>query len=311
MIDISHDHSQAAFLPAALDRLRGCRRGIDSRDRDRARRIRRRGRRRRRRAAHAGVDDGGEHALGRERRLRARRAVGRHFPAARARSGIRRGPPGLDDFGGPGTRADLDRAPGRRSLGRRHRHGAARVGRGPAHRRPAGQRHQPGNDWRARQDGRRAGGGGRAGRLAAAHQPDDGRHLRARADRQQGQRLRRRRALFERRAARRRQHVPRPHRSGSDREHRGPPRPVERAVRQRRARRQRPVPHAAAGARSARRRAMARMALGGAGAPRTQAAAAAGLLGYTGAKLRADRDVRRPQGRRASGRAAESIRTRR
>ena len=56
---------------------------------------------------------------------------------------------------------------------------------------------------------------GETGVQPAADEPDDGRRVRARADREQGQRVRRRRPLFERRAARRRQHVPRSDRAGA------------------------------------------------------------------------------------------------
>ena len=54
---------------------------------------------------------------------------------------------------------------------------------------------------------------GEVGVAPAANESRHGRHLRARAHRQQGECVRRRRPLFERRPARRRQHVPRSHRS--------------------------------------------------------------------------------------------------
>ena len=90
-------------------------------------------------------------------------------------------------------------------------------------------------------------GGERGGRPArAAHEPGDGRHLRPRPDRQQGQRLRRRRPLLDGGAARRRQHLHGPHRSRAPRLGRSAARSEQRAVRQRRARRQPAVPLARA-----------------------------------------------------------------
>ena len=91
------------------------------------------------------------------------------------------------------------------------------------------------------QDGRCAGRAGRSGGSAAADESDDGRHFRPRPDGQQGQRVHRRRTLFERRAARRSEHVPRSDRTGSSRHHRSAARSLERAVRQRCARRQHSV----------------------------------------------------------------------
>ena len=61
---------------------------------------------------------------------------------------------------------------------------------------------------------------------------DDGGRVRARADWQQGQRLRRRRALLEQRAARRRQHVLRPGRAEQSRRDRDSARTQQRGVRQ-------------------------------------------------------------------------------
>ena len=62
---------------------------------------------------------------------------------------------------------------------------------------PGRQRDPARGDRRAHADRRRAGGGGGGGRAPAAHEPDDGGDLRARPDREQGQRVRRRRALLD------------------------------------------------------------------------------------------------------------------
>ena len=201
-----------------------------------------------------------------------------------------------------------------RRLAARHRHpprgapGGSHGDRVPRHRRgapprrPAGQHHRRERDRQSRQDRRRPGArrGGR--RAPSADEPDDGRHLRARVDRQQGQHLRRRRALFERRAARRRQHLPRSHRAGMARDDRGPPRSVERAVRERRARGQRAVSHARARARRGGRARVARFA----GRRRRHRASnrrrqrVPGVYGESG---RPDGQHRRAQGRRVpSGR---------
>ena len=107
-------------------------------------------------------------------------------------------------------RSDVDGCgPGRRS------HGHRRAGRSDrdAPRGPGGQSHVGRRDRPACEHGPRAGRQRRGRRQPAADESDDGRRVRARADRQQGQRLRRRRALLEQRAARRRQHVPRPDRA--------------------------------------------------------------------------------------------------
>ena len=85
----------------------------------------------------------------------------------------------------------------------------------------------------------------RGGRPPPAHEPDDGGHLRARPDRQQGQRLRRRPALLDRRrsaaASTRSSTSIDPASLEAVEVLRGP---EQRPVRQRRHRRQRPVPHA-------------------------------------------------------------------
>ena len=84
--------------------------------------------------------------------------------------------------------------------------------------RATGQRHHRRRNRGASEDRGCPGGRGRDRRAPPADQPDDGGHLRAWPDREQSERLRRRRALFERRPARRRQHVPRSDRAGRARD---------------------------------------------------------------------------------------------
>ena len=171
---------------------------------------------------------------------------------------------------------------------------------GLRHSRPTRLRHLQRTTRSTRAHGGRRSRQRRSRRAPAAHEPEHGRHLRARSDRQQGQRLRRRRALLERRAARRRQHVPQPDRSVGHRRHRSRARPQQRRVRQRCARRHGAVPDEDAVARGkrheGRRRVLARRDDDVSGRRRQRRA----LVGH--ADLRAVRRRRRTQGRRAAAR---------
>ena len=163
----------------------------------------------------------------------------------------------------------------------------------------------------ARHDRRGPGRRGRDRREPAADEPDDGRRVRARADREQGQRVHRRRSLFERRAARRRQHVPRSDRAGGARHHRDRARTVERAVWQRCTRGQRPVPDAST---DARRREWHRAGEDSAGASAGTAHSYGGgqsFVSYMGPSIGTCRLVLRERGRtRQAGRRRRLTRRR-
>ena len=245
----------------------GAARRRDRRLRRRARQLGRAGARRGSRLADAGADGHRADEDRRRGKVQPAGAGARHLPADRAGGSLRR-VASRADGGGRGSAAARDRHPSGRPSRRSHGHGVARDRRGHPPGRPAGQRHRRERDRRPRQDRRRAGArrGGR--RPSSADEPDDGGHLRARADRQQGQHLRRRRALFERRAARRREHLPRSHRAGMARDDRGPSRSVERAVRKRCAGRERAVSLARTRARGRGWTAVARVCWASTPAPR-------------------------------------------
>ena len=204
------------------------------------------------------------------RTLPDRGSPARHVSGDRARRRVRRR---ADDRRGAAARRKGRHARHRRRRPRRsgHRHGDTRRGAARDATDAAGQRHHRLRASDAIESGRGAGGGRGGGPARAAYQRVDGRHLRARSHGQQGQRLRGRRPLLDRRAARRRQHVLRPDRSGDARQHRNPARPEQRRVRQRRPRREHPVPLARARHRRrrrspVRRRVFRRRQLGGSSA---------------------------------------------
>ncbi len=193
--------------------------------------------RRRRRASRGRADDGGVdrrrgHPQRRPGQLQPDGPRCRPLPPHRARSRIPRSAPCRECH----SRHAGDRrrcAAGRAAVGRGHGVRLASERRDHAGRPSTGQRDRFPGHRRSCQDCRRTGGRGRGWRGAPADEPDDGRRVRARADGQQGERVRRRCPLLEWRAARRREHLPGSDRARHARVDRSAARTLERAVRQR------------------------------------------------------------------------------